>query len=214
MPLLKIFHPTTDSQIGIWKISESTSELSAMLPHEILNDDLFSLISAPSRRKEFLAVRCLLQKMTDSSLRIAYYNRKPILVNDNRRISISHSKDFATIALLPEHNTSAIDIECFSGRALRIAEKFLSCSELQFIQSSSNPDFFATLFWSIKESVFKSMDDGCYDFRSHITIHTDTFPSSLNGTCTASESCSHNKTLFHVQYWKSHHFILTFASPL
>lgn len=216
MPFLHSIQVSSSCRIGIWHISESSAQLSDMLPPDILSDSRLASFSAPSRRKEFLAVRCLLLKMTEPSLRIGYHNRKPLLINDNRHISIAHTRNYAAIAISDENTApSAVDIEYESDRALHIADRFLAPHELLSVKESSSPENLATLIWSAKEAVFKTMDDGCYDFRSHIIVqHIDNSLSDVCGEFTATECCTVHKASYRIQYWNTKPFILTFASRL
>ena len=159
--------------IGFWEITETAAQLMELLDPGI--DELKNLLHYRNemRKKEWLAVRLLLQQMTGKSSKISYDAAgKPLLVNIPGHISISHSSNCAVIYFHPELNPG-IDIESISRKVERAARKFLSEKELKDCTVGnllSNKDLL--LRWCAKEAVYKMVPFSDIDFASQIVCTT------------------------------------------
>ena len=65
-----------------------------------------------------------------------------------------------------------IDVERINPRILRVETKFLNANEYELLSGCNEESrvVYATLFWSIKETVFKWWGDGAVDFAEQIQI--------------------------------------------
>jgi phosphopantetheinyl transferase (holo-ACP synthase) len=81
-------------------------------------------------------------------------------------ISISHSD--AAICLCLSKNSVGIDIEIPSLRSVSVASKFCSDAEARLFNTSSIDDM--TALWSIKESIYKKIDEPGLDFKKCIRV--------------------------------------------
>lgn len=165
---------------GLWHITENLEELfEALCPNEI---DLSYLdkIGHEKKKKEFLASRLLLKQL------LQYYDLeykgvikddilKPYLVGHKFHISISHSHDYATAVIQPEHKT-AIDIELISPKMLDIAPKFLTEEEAAFALQDQEK---ATLLWCAKETLYKIYHGRGLVFKENLFIRS--FPDNKEG---------------------------------
>jgi phosphopantetheinyl transferase len=154
MPVFKIIEQK-NSKIGIWKLSETVSELENSVFDRLAENEKneYSKFKSDSRKKEWLATRLLLHKLQNKNyFQVIKYapTCKPFL--DNEFIGISHSKNFVAIILSQKNNVS-IDIEKISERAKKIVNKFLSTEEKKYFDIESQFD--TSLLWSIKETVYK-----------------------------------------------------------
>lgn len=165
----KFIENTDRGLIGFWEIAESAGQLM-----ELLNPDESELVNYllyrnELRKKEWLAVRLLLQQMTGEKSKISYDSAgKPLLADRHGHISISHSSNCAVIYLHPDLQPG-IDIESVTRHVERAARKFLSDKELSdcTIQNQlSNKDLL--LRWCAKEAVFKMVPFSDIDFASQI----------------------------------------------
>lgn len=150
----------SEKQVSLffWHITESEEELLSM--------DAFTSASVPSfekknlcgkRLKEKLAVRILLHQVAHINSSICYRDSGlPYLSNDRRHISISHSHDYAALAIAD--NPIGMDIEVWGERAYRLSRKFLSPEELNLLETD-DPIRISVLLWSAKEAVFKRFGD-------------------------------------------------------
>lgn len=168
MPLLQQFHPTPNSTIGIWKITETVDELKRELPSTIWQVPAYQNIGHNRRRREWLIVRILLQQLLGQSVSLTYHAfGKPLLPKSLGHISISHSTTHIAVFLHPSQ-AIGIDIENVRPKVAKIAHKFLSPTEL--LPIAPDDYWIYTLYWSAKESLFKLYGKGNVDFKQHLHI--------------------------------------------
>lgn len=143
--------------IGVWEISESINELKA------LSDEVkFDQIKSENRKLEILAVRALLKEMCGNS-KLDYNKYGAPILDNNKKISISHSKKL--VAIIVSELKTGIDIEIISERVLKVRDKFLSYSD-NIDESQEN----LTIAWSTKECIFKWHQKGNLNFKDDILI--------------------------------------------
>ena len=98
MPLVEHTQLNKSCQMALWKITE---ELEGLLECVNLNkSDKTKLDSfgSLSRKKEFISTRILLQELLGDGKSIENNEHgKPLLVDSNYEISISHSKDYVGV---------------------------------------------------------------------------------------------------------------------
>lgn len=166
---IKFIEHIDNGFLGFWEITESIEQLMEMLNPETEELERYQSIRNDLRRKEWLAVRLLLQEMTGDDSKISYDPAgKPHLVNTPGHISISHSSNCVVIYLHPEEQPG-IDIELITRNVTKAARKFLSASELNDCMVGdqlSNKD--VMLRWCAKEAVFKMVPISDIDFASQI----------------------------------------------
>jgi 4'-phosphopantetheinyl transferase EntD len=158
MEPITIYHDPS-IQIIICQLAEDIQQVDFLTETE-LNE--FSIIQHHQRKKEYLSIRNILRKIGIKAS-IIYEGRKPSLPG-NLHLSISHSKQFAGLAI--SKFPCGFDIESISERALRVKDKYLTEKEIQLAQDDIT---LHNLFWSIKESVYK-WDNSHKDFRKSIQI--------------------------------------------
>lgn len=165
MPLLKIKALKQNTQLYIWKITETFDELFRSVALKDVSLARLENMKAESHQKGFLSVRRLLMEAgyTDFDL---YYDEfgKPHL-KDGKHISISHSHDFSIIVISDE-NIGA-DLEILKDKTVKLAPRFMDVSHLKNL---SPEDLLkkATVIWGIKESVFKIKNEIGISFKDHI----------------------------------------------
>lgn len=139
-----------------------------------LNEDLFpeereqlNTFRNESRKLEFLGVRRL-RNVSNLASPIYYSEaRKPYLGKQlNTFISISHSQNYCAFG--SSSNEIGIDIEEMSPRIERIASRFVSNEEKQFIGDQSILDL--TKLWTMKEAMFKLNNRTGIEFKSELII--------------------------------------------
>ena len=174
MPLLKTIHPNATTQILIWKITESFTELNQQVTLNENNQLRLNGMKSEMHQRAFLSVRKLLQQAgyTDFDL---YYDTfgKPNLY-DGKYISITHSHHFSAIIISDE--TVGIDIELQRDKIIRIADKFCD-SEFHFLSRSfevENKEEYIrklTVIWGAKEAIFKIRNEKGISFKDHISVN-------------------------------------------
>lgn len=131
MALLFIHSLSEHTQLGLWKIEEATEDFYLMYPHlSVYRDTLEEKYKSEVRKNEFLSVRALLFEMTHDiqSAEVTYETSgKPGL--KDYHVSISHTKGFAAV-ILSRTDQVAVDIEYFSTRVQKIADRFIRPDEL------------------------------------------------------------------------------------
>jgi 4'-phosphopantetheinyl transferase len=131
-----------------------------------LEIEKFNLIKNDARKNEFLGIR-VLKNYADPSFEIEYLSSgKPFLINSQKQISISHSKNF--IAFASADHPIGIDIEECNDRILKIKDRFLNESEKKIFNQSSISEL--TIAWCVKEALFKLNANHGIDFKNDLII--------------------------------------------
>jgi 4'-phosphopantetheinyl transferase EntD len=155
------------TKLAIWKIEEPESFFLEKVP-------LSREITHPAKRLQHLAGRFLLQHLfPDFPIRLIQIadTRKPYLPEDPFHFSISHCGNYAA-AIVSTQKRVGIDIEQPSERILRVIKKFLGEHEVSLIVPHNTEQLvkMGTLFWSVKEAMFKWYSHGEIDFKEHLLI--------------------------------------------
>ena len=146
------------------------------------DQEIFNSFTCDRRKREFLAVRALLDQMTTGKGRIVYESaRKPVLKGYAGNISISHSASL--VAVLVSDFRCGIDVEEIDRKVDRIAPRFLCKEELAWTTASNDSQKTMIVCWSAKEAIFKWAGIPETDFRRDILINP--FVSEDQGTITA-----------------------------
>ena len=179
-----------NQSLGIWEISESINELKALTKGVKLGQ-----IKSQKRKLEILAVRVLLDKIC-GNVKLDYNKYGAPILDNNKKISISHSKQL--VAIIVSEFKSAIDIEIISKRILKIKDKFIS--KLDNINYSQED---LTIAWSTKECIFKWHQKGNLNFKD------DTLIKSIDHSTKTIEVCF-DKNLFILNFLKINNHILVY----
>lgn len=200
MALIDIRHLSSETTLGLWKISESSAEFYLKYPYlSIYKDEVDVKFRAENRKKEFLAVRALLHEIyQDNTPYIGYESSgKPILSNGHK-ISISHTNGYAVL-IVSSKNTVAIDIEYRSDRVAKVADKFIR-------EDENATDVLSQLInWSAKETVYKYYSA---DRLEYFDMKMHDMQPSLSG-CIAVENMKRHVTA-NVYYEITEAFVLTY----
>jgi phosphopantetheinyl transferase len=169
VPIVLQKYPNADTELAVWKITESIEELKAMLWMFPQEEFKFQ-----SRNLQWLASRVLLQEiLQDKTERkqlkvLKQPNGRPYIDDLGWNFSMSHSGDYAA-ALLSKTGSVGVDIELISERIKKIARKFINDYEWQYLEGE-NDLYTMYLIWSAKESIFKWFGDGSVDFKKHMQV--------------------------------------------
>jgi phosphopantetheinyl transferase len=163
MPLVYQQNINAVTKLGVWHITEQETFF-ATVP-------LQNEITHWHKRLQHLAGRFLLTELYPDFplplIKIAD-TRKPFLENEAFHFSISHCRDYAAVVISKTFR-AGVDIELVNEKIDRIVHKFLTEEELLLITEPTIPKT-ATLFWSVKETVYKWQGTGGTDFKKHIRI--------------------------------------------
>lgn len=174
MSLVWIKDLKEETRLGIWKIEEGETELKNKL---ILNEKesaFFEDLKKGKRTLHWMASRVLLRKLL--SLKKGEFldtqldeHEKPYILNKSFHFSLSHSFGYAA-AIVSPHHLVGCDIEQIQEKILRIADKFLSEDEINFIsQRETIKHLYAC--WSAKEAIYKLYGKKTISFKNHIHLH-------------------------------------------
>jgi phosphopantetheinyl transferase len=167
-----------NNTLALWTITESVSFFEnnvSLSPDEL---QIYRCFKNESRKKEWLAVRCLLQETLKMKPQIEYSETgKPFLKNHPSTLSISHSRKMAGI-LLSNNNLTGIDIEEITRPIDKVASRFLSERE-QVLIEKSGLEYGKILSWCTKEAVFKAMNHSNVDFSTQIIIEKISLDSTI-----------------------------------
>jgi len=207
MPLLTTILHDSNTEILVWKITETLEQL---LLEVILSEKSKARLAgmkSVAHQCGFLSVRKLLQEKgyTDHDL---YYDEfgKPHL-NDGRHISISHSHEFSTIILSDQN--CGIDLEMQREKIITIAHKF-AAHEFEFLKDVNEKNYIRqlTVIWGAKEAVFKIRNEIGISFKDH--IHVAPFSLEMKQSVAVLKFGSLNIN-YHIFFEEVEHFTLVYA---
>lgn len=148
-------HSCANFEMFFWKTIESEEELLEQLPSHIDYRKRCLSFQAPSRRREWLATRCLLHQKFGKEAQIIYRaDGAPAIQFEGTvtECSISHSQEIVSIARSKDNAPLGLDIEQNQNRAHRLRHRFLNPTEInQLLLSPSD----SARLWCAKEAVFK-----------------------------------------------------------
>ncbi len=150
----------SDVHILIKRIEEV--DVSALTEKEV---EQLNSISNNAKKSEFSSVRQL-RNLLFHLEEITYLpTGKPIFRNRKEALSISHSKNFAGIAI--SFFTIGLDIEEIDDRVLKIVDRFLNSNEKLLFENTAKE---ITIAWTIKEALFKRNNRSGIIFKEEILI--------------------------------------------
>jgi len=158
-----------DCIFGLWKITESYEELLRSFK-SAPEEEVEQLVKFknPNRQIERIVTRLLTYDLLGKQVIIDYdENGKPLLRDDKRQISISHTSGM--VAVVIGNKFAGVDVEKISGRVAKIAHKFLSPTELDSLDIS-NQMLHMYAFWGAKETIYKIHGRKMLDFKKNIKI--------------------------------------------
>ncbi len=199
-----------DVRVLFWQIEETAEALLALLPSDLfLAHYAQAHFGSDTRRREWLATRVLLHCVAGTTAPISYDAQgAPFLCTPEALspgmadtsaapfISISHSRGLAAIAL-SSVRAVGIDVERWSARPLRLAERFLMPEEMPLLAAlpagaSQTPHLqeaaerAATLLWSAKEAAFKMLHRDDIELREGIRLSLAGSTAAANAPADAS----------------------------
>ena len=159
------------SEIGevyVWKVTETEEALLSLRMLSVSEQLHFQTLKNPQKRLHWLAYRVLLQEALGGDFEIQYLeDGKPVLVSPQKFLSVSHSKDFATV-FLSDNQPVGIDIEKISDRIQKLYPRFLSPTEQQ--NSDLSDSSLLHFYWGAKEAVYKLFNQHRLLFAQQICI--------------------------------------------
>ncbi|MDI3520904.1 4'-phosphopantetheinyl transferase family protein [Anaerophaga thermohalophila] len=210
MPIVFENENSHQTRVAVWKITESEEALKLMLPPLKKNEtDFLQSISFAPRRKEWLASRVLIYRLTGLYPETRYMdNGQPFVTNCRENISISHTRSYAAIVLTNSF-MPGIDIEYPSDRIRKVSKRFLNPHEKKFIKDPFT-EVQLGLIWCSKEAIFKTAGIPGLVFKDHIIISPFT-PVHQQGSINASLSVSGSNKTIYLNYVLDKNFYLVWT---
>ncbi|MBT8219239.1 MAG: 4'-phosphopantetheinyl transferase superfamily protein [Bacteroidia bacterium] len=170
MPLEFILD-SDDYKVGIWEICEN--ETYFLDNYSYSEDELSELHCKKGvHRLQLLASRAILQelKISDLGYKIIKDNHgKPHVVPIQGDISVTHSHQKAAAIFAKQANVG-IDIQIETERILKLAGKFISEDEFDFIEGSTDHISYYHIIWGAKESLYKAYGRRKVDFKKNLHV--------------------------------------------
>ena len=209
MPLLFHRYLQPEGELGLWEIEESEDFFLERLDLSAMEETYIEQMKG-HRKLEWLAGRWLLHQMSGRSLRGACIKDefgKPHLEGSLYQISISHSREMASVMAAPR--SVGLDIQKLVGKIERLAHKYMRPEELDSLHPDTRLEHLH-VYWGAKESLYKAYGRRQLDFREH--IHIDPFAYDLEkGRCTGRVEKGDYCAYFDLYYEKIRDFILVYA---
>ena len=200
MPLLSHTTLSPAGELGIWQTTEPEAYFRERLPLTPEEAAYIDGIPGAGRRREWLASRYLLHKMSGRAVRgVVFKDRfgKPHLENSAWQISISHTRD--RVAVMAHPRRCGVDIQVLVPKIERLAPKFMRPEELASLTPTTRLEHLH-VYWGAKEALYKAYGRRQLDFRSHIHIRPFRYgESSLFFGCIEKEDFKQHFRLHHQQ---------------
>ena len=168
MPVIVQKSISNNISLSIWSIEESLDFFLSNLRLTKNCEQRLDKLKSDEMKKQFLAVRKLIQLNGISLDSLSYSSEGIPFLNNEKNISISHTKGFSAIAISPK--PVGIDIQDFRDKILSISKKFINSNERDLIDPSSIKEL--TLVWCIKEATYKVCRKSGLDFKDEIKIQS------------------------------------------
>lgn len=167
MPLYKTITVNATTEILVWKITESITQLRSEVPLKEKSALRLNGMKSELHQRGFMSVRKLLHEKGYSDFDLHYDQFGKPYFEDGKHISISHSHEFSTIIISDQ--IPGIDLEMRRDKIALIAEKFIHPKEFGCLNKQA-PDYInkLTVLWGIKEVIFKIRNEAGISFKDHI----------------------------------------------
>ena len=165
MPIIEDFAPFPNTRILIWQITETVDILLSKIQLDNSSKQILDLKKKEIHKKQFLAIRNILELMSSEKYLVSYSELGKPYLNSKKNISVTHAGSYA--ALIVSDKQVGIDLEEFGEKIKKIEKKFLDV-ELDYPIDLSISNL--VVYWNIKESIFKSLENKPMDFRKNIIV--------------------------------------------
>lgn len=158
-------------QVVVWNLTETLEELVKLTPLTAEEQETWEAISVPSKKREFLAGKYVLEKAC-GLLNITYRGMekdehgKPHLAGREYEISLTHTEDFIAVAF-SRYSAVGIDLEKPREQIFRILPRLYTPQEVAAVNGDLDT---ATIYWSAKEALYKLYGKRSVDFKQHLQL--------------------------------------------
>jgi 4'-phosphopantetheinyl transferase len=197
----------SNSELALWKITESCEELLLQLNYNV---DPSVLAVNEQLKKQRICARILVNLLCKQPcIEIKYdtYN-KPYIVNSNSKISISHAHNHVAV-IINKVNETGVDIELIKPQVERIATRFMSKAELELLDNNKQMEQLTT-FWCAKEALYKYYGKKELLFRNNIFI--EPFKQNNSGNITGHIRTSYINITLPLCYEKTANYMMVYVN--
>ncbi len=157
-----------NSQVAIWKVTETEQELK-----ELTGIDLTNSYTFPRRRIERMVTRAILDRLNHFEPVNYHPNGRPYYYEGNPYISISHAAKLVVVGFC-QKMCIGVDVECTNRDFRIVADRYLTPKELEWFDLDHQKSL--ALAWCVKESVYKLPWKLAKNFTNDINISKFTNP--------------------------------------
>jgi len=195
------------TEILLWEISESETELREGLTLSPQAKNRLSSRKSSVHRKGYLAVRQLLKAYGIAPQLHQYESNGAPYLTDGRFLSISHTKNVAAVAIA--NTPIGIDVEQYQTKIDKIAPRFMHAKEVEAMPSLEQTNYL-TQIWTAKEAIYKVLNTSGIHFARQIYIHPIEKKASKGTGEVYLKETTHN---FNLYFFYFHNFCATLAKP-
>lgn len=196
--------------LGLWQMDEDTNQLFEKYPHlQSYRSMLDQKYKNNGRKLEFLAIRALMYEMLklNGASKGLLSHAGDITHNEMGKplfrgyyLSVSHTKGYAAL-ILSKSQEVAVDIEHYSDRVERVADKFMRKDEKADGLDS------LLVHWCAKETVYKLFSEDNLMFED---MRVKPFDTMSDWSCDVENL--RRKQVAHVDFELTMEFVLTYAA--
>ena len=211
MPLVYTRTIVPGSMLGIWHVTEDAESIFGQLELNPEDEKIYLSIHNQNRKLQWLGCRMVLSHLLQTpkiGIRYTDYG-KPQLVSDEATISFSHSGSYAA-AICSTTSRVGIDLEQVRERISRVKDRFLSVQELKLVSKTDRLEIL-TLFWAVKETLYKINGKPDIDIQHDISIESFDYLCAVNGELIARMKSPDTANRIPVSYHRLDDFILAWA---
>lgn len=171
MPLFLNKILTEEIHFMVWKLTETTEELMALVNLDENDIETLSNITHDVKKKEYLAGKnaimqmCILEKIRFEGIE-KDENGKPFLKNQPYEMSLTHTQDFIGV-VFSKTKPVGIDIEKPRNQIFKVLNRLCVASELNWVSDDLEK---ATILWSAKEALYKLYGKRKVDFKENLLL--------------------------------------------
>jgi len=202
---------TADFRLGVWEVNED--EQYFLRTYDYSSDELREINNKhENHRLQLLASRAVLYDMalTDSGYKIVKDSQgKPHVVNIQGDISFTHSHSHAA-AIYSKTRLVGIDIQIGTDKINRIARKFVSEKEFEYISIHDNTIDYHHVLWGAKESLYKAYGRRKVEFRDNLFVDPFVYQSQ-GGRISGSVDMPDYKGAFDIYYTKIDDYYMVYC---
>ena len=211
MPILFVHKVNPETMIGVWHCTEEADHLRSKLILDPADEKIYSSFRNNRRKIQWLGCRMILSAFLQThevGIRYDTYG-KPSLIDNPATISLSHSGEYSA-AILSTTHTAGIDLEEVRERIARVADRFLSIHELSIVSGDERLEKL-TLFWCVKEAIYKIVGRPDLDIQHDLSIESFPYLCASSGKLNARLHLHDQEIIIPVVYHRFEQHMLAWA---